>query len=723
MKKIIYIYSILFLALFSCQDDTIVKENPEANNGTTLNFTLEIPEYKTLQTRSTYDNILNNVYLLIFDANGLFLERVLATNLTSTETSGIGSGSFKAQVPSNASIIHFVANYDQWASFDDRSAFQKDEKELIPSLSGNTIAFWGRNVVTSFALPVAVILFRNQAKITVENSGATNFQLTGYAIANYTTKGTAAPFNPTSTPSPFLIIDNIPTLPQGTVDKASQVASNCDLNPKYMFENQNLFSDQTYVIIKGKLNGGAELFYKVQFLNPSKQPYAIVRNYLYRVVIQSFNGNASGTASFEDAKNAEPSNNIYAEILRESTSIADANNNVLTVSKVEHLFIHGGSLSMTANYTVNGTLTNSLITVTELQDQGNILSNLQYNGTGTITATIASVLVGQQQATFVVKAGVLSRVITVIASPAYSFIPVALSPVVYTTKDQSMTLNFNIPSTVPASLFPLKCLITTKNLYPVSPNRDLQVEYVAGTYKYIYWATEAGTKSLSFKTSLNNSDETITIENDYFDMGSVALQARHFINVSINSTTTPNIVSYAANATATYRFTLSDITGNLATYPLTVFIATNNLKTTQAGWTAVTGGYRYIYNTAPSGVQTVAFTSNASLSRESVTISATGFSPTTISFDNVLPSNVTVTNSIRALVNGSQLNIRRYDVVSSNTAVVDDFTTSNSTTNTTYSFPIKSGAKLSDMVTFTTSTYAAAYTVEQLLAAPIIIVK
>ncbi|PXV59271.1 hypothetical protein CLV62_1398 [Dysgonomonas alginatilytica] len=723
MKKIIYIYSILFLALFSCQDDTVINDNGGETSKTTLNFSLEIPEYKSLQTRSAYDNIINNIYLLVFDANGLFLERVLATNLTSTESGGIGTGSFKAQVPSNASIIHFVANYDQWASFDDRSAFQKDEKELIPSLSGNTIAFWGRNVISTLPSTINVTLFRNQAKVTVENSGAANFQLTGYAIANYTTRGTVAPFNPTSTPTPFLIIDNIPTIPQGTVDKASQVAGNCDLNPKYMFENQNLFSDQTYIIIKGKLNGGAELFYKIQFLNTSKQPLAIVRNYLYRVVIQSFNGNASGTASFEDAKNAEPSNNIYAEILKESTSIADANNNILTVSNVNYLFTKAGTLSMTASYTVNGTANNSLISVSLLQDQGSILSGLQYNGTGTITATVAAVVAGQQQATFVVKAGILSRVITVVASPAYLFTPVTFSPAVYTAKDQAVTLNFNIPGTVPTALFPLKCSITSKNLYPVSPNQNMQIEYVAGVYKYIYWATEAGAKSLNFKTSLENNDETVTIENDYFTTASVALQARHFSSVSINNTATTNVVNYGTNATATYRFTLSDITGNLATYPLTVFIATSNLKTTQTGWTAVTGGYQYVYTTAPSGVQTVAFTSNKNISKENVTISAAGFAPTTISYDNVLTANTTVTNSIRALVNGSQLNIPNYSITSSNTAIVANFTTSNSNSNSTYSFPIKTGAKLSDMLTFTTSSYTGSYTVEQLLAAPIIIVK
>lgn len=719
MKKLIYIYSILCLALFSCQDEDTIQNNDDANK-TTLNFSMEIPEYNVLRTRSTYDNIINEVYLLVFDANGLFIERVLATNLVSTESNNIGTGSFKAQVSSNAGIIHFIANYDNWAAFDDRSALQKDERELLPMLSDNTISFWGRNVIpTLSATPINVVLYRNQAKVTVENQ-ASNFAVTGYALANYTTGGTVSPFNPTLA-SPFTIVDNIPTMPQGTTNKASQLASSCDLTTKYMFENQNLFNDQTFVILKGKLNGGAELFYKIQFLDANKQPYAIVRNYAYKVIIKSFSGNANGATSYEDAKNAEPSNNIYAEILKDSPSISDSNNNILTVSNVNYLFIRGGTLSMNASYTVNGVASNSLISVTLVQDQANILSGLQYNGTGTITATVAAVIGTQQQATFVVKAGVLSRVVTVTASPAYSFATVSLSPNIYTAKDQTVALNFNIPTTVPTYLFPVKCSITTKNLYPISPNRDIQVEYVSGTYKYIYWAAAPGAVSLNFKTSLENSDETISIENDYFTTSTIALQARHFTSASIN---TNNIVNYGNNSAASLKFTLADIAGSAATYPLTVFVATANLKTSQAGWTAVTGGYNYTFSSATTAVQTVAFTSNKAISRESIVISAPGFAPTTLTYDNVLTANTTVTGNIRAVSGTTQNTIPRYSITTSNTAIVAAFTASNTST---YSFPIKTGAKLSDTVTFSTTssstTFNGSYTVEQLLANPTILLQ
>lgn len=710
MKRFIYTFSILCFVLFSCQDENQIKEDTGSDN--TLNFTLNIPDFRLIKTKASYENTINNLWLLIFDTNGLFIQRVQATNLNV----GDGTGSFSAQVPSNTGIIHFIANYDQWSLFDDRSLLQKDEREILPFMSGNSLAFWGRNVITSLSNTINVTLFRNQAKVTVESLAA-NFQVTGYALANYTTRGTIAPFNPTSTPTPFILVDNVPTIPQGNVDKTSQTTSNCDLTPKYMFENSNLYSDQTYVIIKGKLNSGTELYYKIQLLDANKQPYPIIRNALYRVVINSFNGNAHGATTFDDAKNAEPSNNIYAEILKESPTISDNNNNILTVSSLNFLFIGSGTLTMTANYTKNGVTSNSDITVTKVEDQGQILSNLSYNVNGTLTASVSAVIAGQQQATFVVKAGVLSRVITITSSPAYSFSPATLNPTIYTAKDQNVTLNFNIPSTIPSSLFPIKCYVTTKNLYPIAPNKNLQIEYIGTSYKYVYWATSAGPISLNFKTSLENSDETITIENNYFNTASLLLQARHFTNVSINSN---NVVSYGTGKTATFNFRVTDIAGSPASYPLTIKITTSNLTTTQSGWAAVTGGYATTYLSAPSGTQQVSFTSNKNISREDVIISANGFAPTTIRYDNSLAQAVSVTGDIRSVVNGTQYSIPRYSVTSSNTGVVANFTTSNSST---YTFSIKSGSKLSDMVTFSTSSYYGSYTVEQLLAAPVILVQ
>lgn len=719
MKKIIYICSVLCLALVSCQSDDL-SEPPVSGSKdkTVVNFTLNISEYQAKRTKVSYENAINNLWLMVFDSNGLFIERVEATDLVAGESNGVGSGSFKAEISNKAGIIHFIANYSEWPSFNDRDVLQKDERELIPALASDKLIFWGRNVVTSLTAPMSVTLYRNQAKITVENQ-ATNFTLTGYAIANYITTGTVAPFNTEANPTPFVVMDNVPTIPGGTINRGQQNDSDCTMEPKYMFENENSYNNQTYIIIKGHVNNGADQYYKIQLLDSLKHPYPVIRNYNYRVLIKSFSSNANGSTSFTDAQNAEPSNNIYAEISKSSPSIADNNNNILTVSKLNFLFTQAGTLNVAAHYTKNGANGDAEITVAEVEDPANIIQNLNYDRNGNITANIAKVSNGQQQATITVKAGVLSRTITVISSVLYQFDPITLTPNVYTSRDQDVTLSFTMPNNIPSDLYPLKCEIKTDKLYPVAPNKDLQIEYIDGTYKYVYWAYNAGRVSLNFKTSFENSDETITIENEIFKTGTVDLKSRHFTNASINNGS--NIVNYGTNSQATLAFSIADIAGSPATYPLTVFIATNNLKTTQSGWNAVAGGYSRTYTSAPSGTQTVAFTSNKNISKESIVISADGFSNTTVTFDNVLTSNTAnISNNMYVYTNGQNYQIPRYNVTSSNTNAVASFRTSN---NSTYSFVIKSGAHLSDMVTFTSSGYTGSYTVEQLLAAPQIILK
>lgn len=721
MKKFVYIYALICFILSSCETNELGSPVEETNK-TTMHFTLSIPDYKIAQnTRSaSYENAVNNMWLMVFDTNGLFLGRVQATNLVSEENAGIGTGSFEAQVPSNAGIIHFIGNCNQMENFDDMAAYQKDEREIIPALSSNTMAFWGRNVITSLSNPVSVLLYRNQAKVTVENQGATNFTLTGYAVCNYITTGTIAPFNPETMPTPFVLLEGVPTVPQGTLSYGSQTDSDCDLTVKYMFANPNYFNDQTYVIIKGRLNGGStDLYYKIQLLDSDQQPYPVVRNYTYRIVIRSFSDNANGSTSFSEAMNAAPSNNLYADIFKDSPTISDDKNNVLALGSVNQLFVQGGTLNVSADYYQNGTLSNSLIEVSVAEDQGSIISALSYNSsTGMVTANVQQILVGQQQASIVVKAGVLSRTITVISSELYSFAPATFSPAVYTSRDELMTLNFIIPNTIPSYMFPLECIITTKNLYPVSPNQDLEVNLSSGGYSYSYWATGSGTVSLNFKTGFENSDETVTIQNKYFTTASVPLQARHFTNVSINSRT--NLVNYGSGNTATYTFTISDIASSPVTYPLTVLISTTNLTTTQSGWTAVSGGYSHTYTSALSGAQTVQFTSNKAVSAEDVIISANGFSPTTISYDNVLGSRVHVGNNINVYANGTYYTLPRYTITSSNTTDVPNFTTSSSSA---YSFYIAAGAKLSDTVTFNYSGYYGSYTIEQLLLSPRIILQ
>lgn len=718
MKRLTYLIALFGLLLTSCTDEDSLSNPPTGNNDKTVfQFSVNMPEYTSVRTRAAInENAVNDLWLMTFDANGLFIGRAHASLLSSNSN---GTGTFQANIPDDSRIIHLIANYSQWDSFDERAAMQKDEREIIPSLSSSNLVFWGRQTISSPSDSPNVTLYRNLAKVTVENE-ATNFEVTGYALCNYTSSGTVAPFNPSAPTTPFTLIDGKPTLPRNPISKTDQNAADCNMEPKYMFENENFSNDQTYIILKGKLAGKTEdLYYKIQLLDTDKNPYPVMRNYHYKIVIKSFSERANGSTEFADAKTSEPSNNIYAEIFKESPSISDNNNNVLTVSNLHFLFTQAGTLKVSAQYTANGVTDNSKISVSIAEDQGSILHNLAYDGNGNISADVSRIITGQYEATITVKAGVLSRSITVISSALYSFDPAGLSPEIYTTRDQDVALSFTIPSAIPYYLYPLKCTITTANLYPVEPNKNLQLEYTNGGYQYVYWATSPGTKVLNFRTSLENSDETVLIANEIFQTKSVVVKARHFTNVSVNGN---NTVNYGVNNTASFMFTIPSYPDYPPTYPLTVFIATQNLQTTQSGWTAVASGYQYTYTSQPSGGQTVTFTSKKALSSEKLIISAPGFSPTTIGFENILAQSVTVGNTIQVYQNNGLLNIPRYAVTSSDTGIAAGFTASRTST---YSTTIYAGAKLNDVVTFTLKNYgySATYKVEELLQNPAIVLR
>lgn len=707
-KTITYLTALLALALFACQDDneTDKKLNP---NKTTLEVTMNIPEYRVSTRSVSFENNIQDIWVLVFDSNGLFIERVHATELVCEESGGVGSGSFKIEVSKEAAIIHVIADCDQWALFDDKANLQKDEKEVVPTLFGTKMVFWGRSEVTGFDSPTNVILFRNKAKVTVQNE-ADNFEVTGYALGHISTAGTVAPFVPGLEPNPFIIKEDATTMPQGTVSKMDQTEADCTIEPKYMFESPNYFNDQSYLILKGRVANGPELYYKIEFLDNNKKPYPLVRNFQYNVLIKSFSESANGTTSFEDAKTAEVSNNIYAEILRDSPSISDSDNNRLTVSRIHTLFTQGGTLEISAHYTENEVPNDAQIEVSIQEDRGNILRNLSYDGYGNISARVARVTKGQKEATISVKAGILSRTLIVTSSELYSFEPFTMSPEIYTHKDQDVTLSFQIPKGLPNYLYPLQCLVTTKNLYPTEPNKNLQIDYSDGVYKYIYWAEEPGAKSLNFRTSLDNSDEVITIENEYFKTASLNLTSHQFDNLSVNSN---NLVAYGEGSTAVLKFTLSESADFPLSYPLTVFVATNNLQTSQAGWTAVDGGYSYTFDEPATEEQTVEFVSTQAASGEKLIISAPGFSNATVSFDNYLTKDTYTTGDIDILGATGIFPIPRYPIKSSDKSILDDFRV---TRDSKYEIYIKKGSKLLDTVTFTSYNYYGTFTVKDIVA-------
>ena len=87
---------------------------------TAFQFSVNMPEYIPALTRAATDeNAVNDLWLMTFDTNGLFIGRAHASLLSSNSN---GTGTFQANIPDDARIIHLIANYSQWDSFDERAA-------------------------------------------------------------------------------------------------------------------------------------------------------------------------------------------------------------------------------------------------------------------------------------------------------------------------------------------------------------------------------------------------------------------------------------------------------------------------------------------------------------------------------------------------------------------------------------------------------------------------
>lgn len=607
MMKTRFLILSLFLIAFLASCRETVHEPAAGNSDTYMQFAYTVPGYTELRTRAQTDAV-NDISLLQFDADGRFLGRSAASDLQ--------SGTFKAKIFGNTRILHFIANYD-WSEFDERGSLGKDERTLIPGLESDGWALWDRQETVDFSAPPTVRLLRNQAKVTVEigqtlldlmaQGQREQFTVEGFALYNFATGGTVAPFNPGAT-APFEWSEDRPTIPGG-ISMNADVPATFDNEPKYMFESPNSYNDQTVVILHA--GGDFKKYYKIQLIDNDLNLYPIVRNTHFRIRIIDYIPGNIGSGSPESAIDAPPINDIYAEIIKESPEISDGSDRLIA-TPIVNIITAGGDGSQTQrleldvkyeknNVLANGDLRDPLI----LTDPDNILSNLSIDRTaGKVYADVRIVDEGFKRAEIRISAGALARIVTVISCEKFTFEPVDMPSGV--NKGDDKTLTFNIPDDIPAAYFPLECVVTARNLEPTNASRnDLLIESNAdGSISYIYTATQPGQQTIRFQNSRNHSGELVTIENPIFKtayigpaLTLVAINAQH-------TTYLQNCVGYAVGQEALVTFYMSE--DAFARQARILFHAPNLAPSDMAGFSDNGNGYYYYTPPGPS-LQTVNF--------------------------------------------------------------------------------------------------------------------
>lgn len=535
-RLLYYLFAIFLLSLGGCmQDDMQLPQAIEQEgDDVTVRFSVNIPEYKTVQTRA--NGGVNDLFLLVFDDNGNFIARRQATLSDQTET----GGKFTASLPSSTSHrnVHFVSNYD-WAGFNDQYAVGINEASIVALMSTSNVAFWSRveltNGISSTTFSGQTVeLLRNQSKISVTNE-ASNFTYEGFTIHNRPSAGTVAPFSTATS----LFTEGVITEPSG-VGLITAQTSDISTSEKYLFERKNAnASNITTVIVKGKYEGQT-YYYKIDLIDADKNRYDIQRNYHYVVKIQTVT--RAGYTSFNDALTGASHNNTALDPIIEKYPIISDGTSKLEVEKTLVVLTDAGEqFSVWAKYYPDlnsNTVDNSGVTAT-IQSGNEAIdeSTFSFNqSTGVITAKGKSPMPSEvKEGRIVVTKDDLARVIRVVQRSPFSFTPVTINNgnpgSVLNGQSRDATLRFNIPSDFPEDLFPHPIRIYAQGLYPAASGLEMVVEN--GIMSYIYMATSTGQQTINFKTNKSNNAETVSLKADYFTDGSVAYSTTNSISGNI----------------------------------------------------------------------------------------------------------------------------------------------------------------------------------------------
>lgn len=646
MRKLIYIsISLLWIAAFTACQEHLDDTPAQATEGLSVDVAFKVNiEPSTILARSNInENELKDMYLLVFDENGLFIKRAKAE----LQQSGTTTGTFKATLSESREnrTIHFISNYD-WNGFNDRDMLGKHENTMIPGMQSNgDMLFWNRtelnNGIYKGCMDSKLVqLIRNMAKITVKNEDSSNnFKNASFAVYNKPDKGTAVPFNPKTgsfTQGSYV------TLPGGTITLVNDnyfVPTN-GIESSYVYEKDNSdpISNNIYlfVIIKGEYMGRV-YYYKLIILdNTSLELMDIYRNYHYKVTIVKVGG--EGYSSLDEAIKSPANNNMSIAVdIADYPSISDEHLS-LEVETTDALLSHDDELlelSINCHKVSDGSLANNEVRITIIEEDPSrpvFSTSPSYNpATGKLTITGSKLSDDTRTATIRVIAGSLRRDISVNLMRLFKFGNIRFNPnSVGNYTGATTKLIFTIPKEVEKYL-PVNCYITANGLTV----DDSRLEIVSGQqgWKYMYKITAAGEHSIGFKTNSSNSAEAARVSATYMEDAFPSYRTTGSSTYKLNDIyVSPERIPIGLNQEVTLNF--------ICATPGDFYINTEFLGPA-AGQSNITsdGTNRYRYTAQEAGPQSIRFktinTRNGN-TKETLTITAAQYEPAEAYVKNLL---------------------------------------------------------------------------------------
>ncbi|NDV81651.1 hypothetical protein [Bacteroides sp. 51] len=558
----IIVFVFAFLVVSCTKDDSMTNPVTPADSRA-FTFDVYIPQEQTIATRgeTIQPGMIDNLYVLVFDANGTFLTRAQATAAAEPGKYNVLLSQTDPDAPQEERkrIIHFVCNYN-WSGFSDVHHVGKHENEVVAGLSvtGGTIAYWQRvelaNGIVQHAFPATIELLRNVAKISVLDNSIYNPTMpylseTQFVLGDYYDYGTIAPFNTGSL-----------TFEEGAVCESPYATSQAVSESSFVKAGGGMYSGETilcyerknshsktpmYIIIKGKYSGDQKYYYyKIDVIDEGKEElFDITRNYHYIIDIQEISG--PGKPSLQEAVNSPASNNLlYSVLLEDYTAISDGYSALKVEMTSTTIVRPNKEFSISFSYVPDissGIEDNGLVTIELQQDPLALVvdpaSQVIDRTAGEAKYTAKTVAVVPEYDVYTAKVilkatynGVtLRRVVSLRFRQPSEFEQVYVSPSgIPASAGEEVELHFTIPSDIRSSLFPLEVFITTLSLTPNLAYNDedrLTLDYsVPGVYRYKYIVRDAEDYILHFKTTSTTTNETLRIESELFAAKEIVLK-------------------------------------------------------------------------------------------------------------------------------------------------------------------------------------------------------
>lgn len=549
-KNKLYSFLLLILAgvvISSCQSD-LKEELPEVQTRASVDFDI----HYGVEEEDSKLTVLSgemDLHLFVFDENGLWLGH-RKQRLTS------GKMSFQLAQSTHPLVLHFAVAQpnalNEWTSADKIKSYQgKEEGEIINQITSATPLFWQRKRVEKLQDKQdlgTIHLLYNRARIYFTNSTNTNrFHLLGFAIHNYPTKGTLAPFDGKSNTfkegiitepfpsaySPFtpMNADGTPQLDDDDVEfiDATHFAD--------VFERVRSHSGSNLYLIIKALYEGELCYYKLGLYDKE----TLARLDMQRNTAYNFNITSVSTKGYSTIReviiNPPAENAALSVLLEEYPKITDGYTS-LEVDKTIYIY-NQAHQPFELNYTYkpdpnNPKAVHAVPQVELIQQPGEEVLDIrtyldQYfvdKETGEVNGKITAKTywISPQNKTHVaeirVKFGSLIRKVRIELGPKKKL---NARLVKYGDQaDDKVVIQLNIPKEdfTNLALFPLFFQVESKYLYPnteANQNSNLSIiSHENGSYLYQYAAKKPGEHQIYMKRTLSDASEVVLLRSDYY---------------------------------------------------------------------------------------------------------------------------------------------------------------------------------------------------------------